>query len=484
MRLILITASLFIFATLPLTSSSAQTPGDGTVSEPGAAPASTAADTPASAAIDTPATAAIDTLVGARPEAGNPTPLSLQQAEELALSRNEQVLIAREEIERTKGLVREIRAQSLPSLDVDYTYTRNLQQPVIFFNQNGEIQQIRIGSNNDNNLHLGVEQKLFSRAVTAASRAAVIAQDVSRFGLEATGEDLTLQVRRAYYAALVNDALVKVQEEALQQAQRRLRQVEQFLQVGTAAEFDRLTAQVEVDNIQPLLIQASNDYELSLNGLKRLVGIPLDQPIGLTDSLTYEPVGLSLAQAQDRALAQRDDLRRQNATVLLQQQAVVVERAASFPELTLNLDLTRRASSDDFVPPTSDFSQTTTAAVELSIPVFDGRAAEGRVRQARAELSKQELALTALKQDVALQVQQAYQNVTAGAQRIEAAGATVGRAQRALEIAQTRFKNGLSTQVELNDAELALTQAQTTVARALYDYNVAQAELVRAMGER
>jgi len=410
--------------------------------------------------------------------------LSLREAEDLALARNEQVLIAREEIERTRGLVRETRAQSLPSLDVNYTYTRNIQQPVIFFNQEGEIQQIRIGSNNDNNLSLSIEQTLFSRAVSAASRAAEVAQDVSRLALEATGESLVLQVRTAYYAAMLNDALVDVQEEALQQAERRLRQVQQFLDVGTAAEFDRLTAEVEVDNIRPLLIEARNDYELSANALKRVIGIPLDERVELTDSLGFEPVELSFEQAQQLALVQRDDLRGQNANVLLQQQAVAVERAASFPELTFNLDLVRRASSDEFVPSTGEFSQQTTAAVELSIPVFDGRAAEGRVRQARAELNKQELTLSALRQDVELQVQQAYQNVTAGAERIEAARATVGRAQRALEIAQTRFKNGLSTQLELNDAELALTQSRTTRARALYDYNVARAELMRAIGER
>lgn len=418
---------------------------------------------------------------------GTPPPairLSLREAEELALGNNERVLIAREEVERTRGQIREVRAQSLPSLDVTYRYARNIQLPVIFFNQDGEIQQIRIGSDNDNTIGVSVDQTLFSRALTEASRAAKTAQEVSLLALEDVGETLALDVRRAYYAVLLNDALAAVQEEALEQAEARLRQVARFVEVGTAAEFDRLTAEVEVENIRPLLIEARNQYALSLNELKRVVAIPLEQEIALTDTLTYAPIEMSLREAQERAAVARDDLRRQRATVRLQQQAIAVERAQSFPELSFNLDLTRRASSDEFVPLTQNFSQSTTAAVELSVPVFDGRAAEGRIRQARAVLSQEELRLAALEQDVELQVQQAFQNVTAGSERTQAARATVARAERALEIAQTRFRSGLSTQLELNDAELALTQARTTLARALYDYNVARAELLRSVGER
>jgi len=85
---------------------------------------------------------------------------------------------------------------------------------------------------------------------------------------------------------------------------------------------------------------------------------------------------------------------------------------------------------------------------------------------------------------VRLQVQQAYQAQQAALQRIEASQANVHRAEKALEIAETRFKNGLSTQVELNDAELAVTRARTNRAQALHDYGVARANLLAAVGER
>ncbi|HEY7461453.1 MAG TPA: TolC family protein [Gemmatimonadota bacterium] len=470
MRLILVGAALVAAGLLPATAhaQNADSLADG--------------DAGALAVDSLSASRAADSLASAPPASG--LPLSLGEAEALALSRNERVLIAREEIERTRGLVREVRARALPTLDVNYTYTRNIQQPVIFFNQNGEVQQIRIGSDNDNILSFQLEQTLFSPAINAASRAARISEQVSRLALEDTGEQLVRDVRVAYYTALLGDALVRVQEAALAQAGRRLEQVRRFLEVGTAAEFDVLTAEVEAENIRPQLIVARNDQALALNNLKRLVGIPLEEEVQLTDSLTFEPVEATLEQAREHALLQRDDLRRQEATVQFQQQVLAAERAASFPELSFNLNLSRRASSDEFVPSTLEFSQATSAAVELDIPVFDGRATEGRVRQARAQLNEDEFAHSALRQDIELQVQQSYQSVLSAKEATEAARSTLGRAERALQIAETRFKNGLSTQLELNDAELAVTQSRSTLARALYAYNVARADLQRAMGER
>ena len=143
-----------------------------------------------------------------------------------------------------------------------------------------------------------------------------------------------------------------------------------------------------------------------------------------------------------------------------------------------------RASSPDFLPPEQDFSQSASAGVGLSLPIFDGRARAGRVQQAEADLLNQRYRLQQLEESVRLEVQQAHQNLQSAAERIQASRSNVRRAERALQIAQTRFENGLATQVELNDAELAVTQARTNYAQALYSHGVARAQLLRAQGRR
>ncbi|HZD05099.1 MAG TPA: TolC family protein, partial [Longimicrobiales bacterium] len=108
----------------------------------------------------------------------------------------------------------------------------------------------------------------------------------------------------------------------------------------------------------------------------------------------------------------------------------------------------------------------------------------GRVQQAEADLRSQRYRLQQLEESVRLEVQQAWQSLQSADERIEASRSNVRRAERALEIAQTRFENGLATQVELNDAELAVTRARTNYAQALFSHGVARAELMRAQGKR
>jgi outer membrane protein TolC len=184
------------------------------------------------------------------------------------------------------------------------------------------------------------------------------------------------------------------------------------------------------------------------------------------------------------ALEKRPDLRGQRLRVDLQRQNVVAEERSDLPDLALTASLQRRASSADVIPPQEDFSQTATAGLSFSVPLFDGRERAGRVQQARAQQNREEYRLRQLEENIRLEVQQAHQALTSARERVQATTASVEQAERALEIAQTRFQNGLSTQVELNDAELAATRARTNRAEALHDYAVARAELMAATGER
>jgi outer membrane protein TolC len=212
--------------------------------------------------------------------------------------------------------------------------------------------------------------------------------------------------------------------------------------------------------------------------------MPLFEEVVLVDTLAFVPLAISLEEAEKRALSGRADLEAQAQIVDLREELVNVERAEAFPSLRLSLDLSRRSSSQDFVPQERDFSQSTTAALAVDIPVFDGRRTEGRALQARADHVEAQEAYRALERDVRLQVQDAWQTVQATTQEVEATRATGERAERAYEIARVRFREGLSTQLELDEAEQTLTEARLNAARALHDHMVAVARLTHAMGDR
>ena len=417
--------------------------------------------------------------------AGDTLRLGLDDAVRRAAQVNEDVLIARAEQARAAGIVTEIRSDALPQITADFGYTRNIQTPVIFFNQGGQVQQISIGNDNEYSFGLGLNQTLLDFSLGPARTAARLSRDATDAQVEAARNGVALRAREAYYSVLLGRELVRVQEMALEQARRRLEQVEDFQRAGTASEFDLLTAQVEVENLRPDLIQARNQLELARNRLKRTAGIPLERPLALTDTFP-RPTGEPRPEEAyvEEAVNRRSDLEGQRIRVELQEENLTAQERDALPTLELVAGLTRRASSDELFPPEQDFVQTATAGLAFSLPLFDGRRRAGQVQQAEAELNREQFRLRQLRENIRLEVQQAYQEMTAARERIEALGSTVQRAERALEIAQTRFQNGLSTQVELNDAELAVTQARTNLARALHDYAVARARLLAATGQR
>jgi len=430
------------------------------------------------------------TLVLASPSSGQeaapsePIALTVEEAVVHALSTNEEARIARADVDRTEGAVREAFARALPSIDGSYQLTRNLQSPVLFFNQEGETTQIQLGGDNDHSFGLSLRQTLFDKSLGAAIEAAEHGSAASEAAYGRALSNVAFRARQAYYRALRDQERVRVRESALQLAETRLEQVEQHHEVGIASDFDLLTARVGVENERPALIQARNALRLSLNSLKRVVGFPLDAPVELVDTLAYEPVLVGLDEVTRRALQARGDLVSQRRSVELQKEIVEVERASTFPSVELQLDLTRRASSDDFIPDDRDFSQTATASLQIDIPVFDGRSGDGRTLQARADVVAARERLRALERDVELEVLDAWQSLEAAGESVEASRAALEQAQRAYDIALVRFRNGLSTQLELDEAEQDLIVAESNLAETLYLHLLARAQLRNAMGER
>jgi len=417
-------------------------------------------------------------------ESGSPLRLSLEGAVARAVRENEQVLIARAEEARTAGIVKETRADALPRIDADFGYTRNIQTPVLFFNTADGVQQIALGSDNEYDFSLTVSQTLLDFSLGPARSAARLSRRATAAQVERARTDVAFLTRQRYYDVVLSRRLVEVQEQALEQALSRLEQVRQFYEAGTGSEFDVLTAEVDAENQRPPLIEARNRLELDLNRLKRTLGLSLTRRVVLTDSFPTPEPEMDLDASLARALRNRSDLRGQRVRVQLQERNVEAEANDALPALELVGGFQRRASSDDFFPPQEDFSQTITGGLNFSVPLFDGRERSGRVQQARAERDREQFRLAQLREDIRLEVQQAHQAKDAAREQIDAAESNVARAERALEIAQTRFANGLSTQVELDDAELALTEARTNLAEALHAYAVAKAQLQAARGER
>jgi outer membrane protein len=416
------------------------------------------------------------------PTPGDSQPLTMAEAVERALVTNEQSRIARAEVDRTEGQAREAFARALPTIDGLYRFTRNLQRPSLFFDEEGETQQIAIGNATEHGFDVLLEQPVVDLSLGSALSAARHGTAASVALYERALSDVAFQARQSYYAVLRSQADVRVAENALELERRRLAQVQLFFDVGTAAEFDLLTAQVALESARPDQIRAVNALRLAENELKRVTGLPFDAPLELADSLAYVPEEIGLDEAVRRALEERSDLAAERQIVELADELVDVARAEGYPSLSLFLNLNRRSSSEELWPEDRDFTQAATMSLALEIPIFDGRRTQGRTLQARADHVAAVERLRALERDVELEVLDTWQSLQAADEGVRATSATVGQAQRAYDIASVRFRSGLSTQLELDEAQQSLIEAQSVAAEALYLHMLARALLLHAMG--
>jgi outer membrane protein len=450
--------------------------------------------------------------------------LSLDDALESAEAKSPDLAIARAGVTRAEGQRDKARSQFLPQVFGSAGYTRTLKSqfqglsfgsdtagpptcssfvvdPSASVNQRltllesalgcgagsspfGSLQNLGFGAANQWNLGLSLQQNVFTGGrVTAQYRAASAGKRSATIGLTAAKAQLTLDVTQAYYDAQLADRLVSIAEATLSQADTTLAQTKLRAQVGNAAEFDLLRAQVTRDNQVPVLIQRRSDRDVAYVRLKQLLHLPLTDSLALTtsldDSTAARPGTISslLAQAPDTAAESRAPVRQAAENVTAQKSAVTVARAERIPSLSLSSAFGRVAYPSGIFPSWSDFRSNWTVGGSLTLPIFTGGNIHGDEQIASAGLQQARAQLQQTRELAELDALNALNRLRAAQAQMNASRGTAEQAARAYQIATVRYKEGISTQTELNDAQIQLQQAEANRATAARDLQVARIRL-------
>ncbi|HSW30330.1 MAG TPA: TolC family protein [Longimicrobiales bacterium] len=318
--------------------------------------------------------------------------------------------------------------------------------------------------------------------VGAALKVAEHYRAAARSQVTETEDDLVLQVRAAYLSASLAGRLAHIARESRRIAADHYRQVEDFREAGTASEFDLLRARVDLENRDPVVVQAENGESLALLELKRLVNIPPEQPLRLTSELDPSLVEVDESELH-RLVLQRPILQAAENAVGMREQAVRIAKGDRLPTVAFQGNMGWQGFPDNALPPAwGDWRKDWSAGIAVSLPLFDGFRTRGRIDQAQADLRVAHVEEAQLKEGLALQTEAALAEYRSYHALILARRGTVALAERALELAEVRFSSGLSTQLEVSDAGLLLDQARVNEAQALFDYARALAQLERLSG--
>ena len=292
---------------------------------------------------------------------------------------------------------------------------------------------------------------------------------------------------QAYYDAALADRLVAITDASFTQTESVLKQVQLNKNVGSVSEFELLRAQVTRDNQKPQVIQRRSDREVAYLRLKQLLNLPLDRPLILTTSIEDTsglPAGIHMAgltvssyDMPDTATADRAAVRQAGEAVRAEEQLLSVARAGRLPSLSLTSQYGAVAYPTNGIPGRSDFRANWTVGVSAQVPLFTGGRLRGDEMVAQANLAESRARLQQVREFASLDARVAINALNQATAAWEASRGTAEQATKAYTIAEVRYKEGISTQLELSDSRLLLEQSNGNRALAARNLQIARMKL-------
>ena len=415
--------------------------------------------------------------------------LTLDKAIALALEQNRDVMVAEQERYKADAQINEAWADALPQIAVAGQYMRNVQLPVIFlspntaFNPTDQTELLELGSKNSYSMGVSFTQTLYSRKVGVALDIAHTYEDYTEEAYRATTQGVTLAVKKAYYGVLLCVKLVEANKQGLDIVRANCENIRSQYNHGNAAEYDLLRAEVELANTEPTLISAENNLLLARNALKTLLAIPLETDVDVTGEFTFEEVAPPLLEeSRTEALSNNPSIAGLKLRESLLEKNISIEKAGYFPSLSLFGAYQSQSQDNTFNFSKYLWAKSLNVGLQLSYTLFDGFKTGARTEQASVEHEEARYQRMKAEEGLRVQVQSAELKMVEAKKRIEGQQKNIEQAEKAVRIAQTRYKSGVGTQLELLDSQVALTRAQTNDALAIYDFLVAKADWSNAVG--
>jgi outer membrane protein TolC len=457
-----------------------------------------------------------------------PRAISLDEAVRTAEAQSEAIRIARAGVQRAEGQQYQARSLRLPQLGASASYTRTLASQfssaggspavdttkptpppapcdqylldatattaerltgledasrcALGNNPFSSFGSLGFGAKNQYNAGLSFSQNLFAGGrISAQNTVANAGRRSADIELAAQRAQLRLNVTQAYFDAALADRLVALAESSAVQTDKVLKQTQLARTVGNVSEFELLRAQVSSANQRPIVIQRQSDREVAYLRLKQLLNLPLDSPVQLT-TVVDDPAATSSALeasgiTSDTSAVDRATVRQAAEAIDAQRGLLKVAKAQRFPTLALTSQYGKVAFPLTGLPGSGDFRTNWTVAVGTQFPLFTGGRIKGDQMVAEANVREAQARYDQLREFAALDSRVTINDLLQARAAWQASQGTAEQASRAYSIAEVRYKEGISTQLELNDARILLEQAVANRALAARNLQVARVKL-------
>ena len=415
--------------------------------------------------------------------------LSMQQAVSLALNQNPDLKIGQLEVNRSRQDRTIARSLYLPTVNAAAQVNHFFElTPFFGFGTYGEGDKIPYGRFGGEDQAVGMvfaTQSLYNPIAGTSVKLARLKEEESKMALTDKQVDIAAQVKQIYLQILVLGKRVKLQQESIKRNQVALEDAKSLLAKGKAIRADTLRAFTSVKNLEPDLQRMNYAIETSKLQLKALLGLPSSQTVELTDSLVVPQAAEVPTETEVYELAKQNQpqLRIASLHEKIYEQQVRLSSGNLKPTVSAVGQYAIQTQTNQFNYGNAHYPASSYVGLQVAMPLFNGLRNGAQVK--KAELAKQQSKASAEYQYEQLHAlsQQAVSNVKESMARLKTAETVRETAKLSYEITEYRYSNGIASRLELTDAELAYSTAQSNYLEAVYDYLSSKILLERLTGK-
>lgn len=433
--------------------------------------------------------------------------LNINEAITIALQNNRDISISIMNVKKAEAAVDEAFGYALPSLDLSGSFSHFIKKPMmlfpdfqalltnatysILFDENviprdnskfRSMNNILQSFSQSNNFSTGITltQTLFSSAVFKGIGASKIYYELAKSDLNSTVSKTVLSVQKTFYGVLLSKKVLEITKQSFENALDNLEDVKALYKQGMVSEFDMLQAEVQVENIRPVLLQMENNLKTAKDGLKIILGINQNEDVEVQGDFIYDPLDYSdESDLINEALTQNFEIKTLDLKKQVDEAFIQLDVSEYWPTLAAFGQYNYAGSSDKW---NFNTYSSATVGLSLSINLWRGNRTKHAVEQSTITYEQTAEQLSQLKDYTVLNVKSKLLELKRVASLLEAQERTVEVAQRSYDIATVRYKEGVGSQIELQNTDLSLKQARLNRIQSLYSYLTAKFELDQLLG--
>ncbi len=386
---------------------------------------------------------------------------------------------------QAQGLeVRRSITSFLPAFSYQGIAVRNLELPVFIFMG----QQFVVGTNYSFQHTLNLSLPVFTGGMRwfnlSAQKSLKKALSEELKGQES---QTVLSALQSYYGIILSDELLATAEEAADVAEKNLERVEKHYKAGTATELDLQRAKAQYYSTLPQLEAASANRLLSYQRLKTILTIPLDDSLVVIDTLKEKNFlggysSFSLQELKMAAIEKRNDLKSLTHKLDAAGEGEKIALSQFSPVISVSADVIHQAQTDRASVAWKDYIRSKSVMLSVYWPIFEGGKKIVDYQLAKIRTDQMKLALLQAKDGASLDVEEKYYSYREVIQSLGSFRQAMEQSKESMRISALMYDNGMSTQLDVLNAQLLYTKSRADYLRAIFDYNIGQLQLLHSVG--